>query len=251
MLKSSTSTCAAGVARFSASMLGVLAKYMKDVSVVRRLLFAVVFLSSELPEYWGVVLEFATRGEISKSSITPEQIKAITENLQVFNATAFVTDHQLQKELVFLQIPRKKPLGVILISPENNCLVCGSELKLRKDRSSSIVLYDDCLGTIPGAHFHKFCSRRTCSFVQHYGYYCIESQVIFNQNWNQLSYFISSRETGFSLKILRELDASVLIGQISFKQQADMYNYLHKTSCKEDRLGLIGTLSILVSLTPI
>ena len=35
-------------------MLGVLAKYIQDVSVVRRLLFAVVFLSPDLPMYWQV-----------------------------------------------------------------------------------------------------------------------------------------------------------------------------------------------------
>ena len=41
-------------------MLGVLAKYFQDVSILRRLLFAVVFLNPELPLFWGVVVEFAT-----------------------------------------------------------------------------------------------------------------------------------------------------------------------------------------------
>ena len=53
-------------------MLGVLAKYFQDITVLRRLLLAVVFLSPELPMFWAVVLEFATEGKIQKSSVTPK-----------------------------------------------------------------------------------------------------------------------------------------------------------------------------------
>jgi len=63
-------------------MLGVLAKYFKDVSVLRRLLFAAVFLSPELPMFWEVVVEFATGGKVSKASVTPDQVRAMVENLQ-------------------------------------------------------------------------------------------------------------------------------------------------------------------------
>ena len=82
-------------------MLGVLAKYIQDVSVLQRLLFAAVFLSPELPMFWGVVVEFATAGEVSKSSITPEQAKVLIENIQALNVAAFQTEHALQKELYF------------------------------------------------------------------------------------------------------------------------------------------------------
>ena len=47
------------------TMLGVIAKYIQDVSVIRRLLFTVVFLTPDLPMYWGVVIEFATAGKVS------------------------------------------------------------------------------------------------------------------------------------------------------------------------------------------
>ena len=72
-------------------MLGVLAKYIQDVSVVRRLLFAVVFLSPDLPMYWGVVLEFATAGKVPRSSVTPDQVKALVENIETRDMTAFQT----------------------------------------------------------------------------------------------------------------------------------------------------------------
>lgn len=77
-------------------MLGVLAKYFEDVSVLRRLLFAVVFLSPELPLFWGVVVEFATAGRVSKLSITPDQVKAIVENIHALNSAAFDTDQSAE-----------------------------------------------------------------------------------------------------------------------------------------------------------
>ena len=209
-------------------MLGILAKYFQDVSVLRRLLLAVVFLSPELPMFWAIVIEFATEGKVKKCSVTPDQVKTLIENLHELNAAAFQTDDALQKELILLSIPGKKPLGLPLISPVTSCALCGCQLQLRKDRYAPVVIYDDKFGTIPGVRFHKFCPQKSCSLTQHYGYYSTEDQVIFNADWASLPYFVSSRETCFSLEILRKLDAYALIGQISFKQQADIYNYLHQ-----------------------
>ena len=81
-------------------LLGVLAKYIQDVSVLRRLLFAAAFLSPELPIFLGLVVEFATSGNIYKSSITPELAKTLIENIQAFSAAAFESDHALQKEVI-------------------------------------------------------------------------------------------------------------------------------------------------------
>ena len=53
---------------------------------------------------------------------------------------------------------------------------------------------------------------------------------MFNGDWESLQYFASSRETFFSMEILIQADGHVLIGQLSFKQQADLYNYFHKYS---------------------
>jgi hypothetical protein len=102
-------------------MLGVLAKYIQDVSVVRRQLFVVVFLTPDLPIYWGLVIEFATAGKVSRSSVTPDQVKALIENIETLDATAFQTDHALQREMI-VTITGKKPLGIPLISPCTSCL---------------------------------------------------------------------------------------------------------------------------------
>ena len=99
---------------------------------------------------------------------------------------------------------------------------------LRKDRNTLVTIYDARLGTIPGTHFHKICQNHSCKVVQYYGYYTIESHVVFNSGWESLEYFSSSRDTFFSLNILQQADAHLLIGQLSFKQQAEIYNYGHK-----------------------
>ena len=39
-----------------------------------------------------------------------------------------------------------------------------------------------------------------------------------------LPYFLSTQETGFELSMLKKFDAELLIGQLSYKQKADIYN---------------------------
>lgn len=56
-------------------MLGTISKYIKDVSVVRRLLFAVMNLPKDLPNLWGVAVEFATQGQESRNALSAEQAK--------------------------------------------------------------------------------------------------------------------------------------------------------------------------------
>lgn len=51
--------------------------------------------------------------------------------------------------------------------------------------------------------------------------------VFFNSDWGKLKYFVSSKETVFTQTFLKKVDAEILIGQNSFLQLADMYNYIH------------------------
>ena len=81
---------------------------------------------------------------------------------------------------------------------------------MRSDKPSSIVIYDDYLGTVPATHY-------TLS----------DSLVHYNDNCTDLSYFISTRETAIATSLLKRLDAEVLIGQISYKQRAEIYNEVH------------------------
>ena len=60
-------------------MLEIIAKYIREVSVLRRLLFAVFFLSPDLPDLWNLV-QFAMDGKC-ESPVTAEQAKALSENI--------------------------------------------------------------------------------------------------------------------------------------------------------------------------
>lgn len=107
--------------------------------------------------------------------------------------------------------------------------MCSSKLSVREDRASVVTLYDDQLGTMPATHYAKYCRKKGCSYVQHYGFSTngAQSEVTYDQDWSLLPYFMSSQETAFSLEMLRRLDAEILHGQISYKQRADIYNDVH------------------------
>ena len=51
--------------------------------------------------------------------------------------------------------------------------------------------------------------------------------LTYDANWKELPYFISSREIAFDTKMLIQLDAEILIGVMSYKQRAEIYNYIH------------------------
>ena len=120
----------------------------------------------------------------------------------------------------------RRPLGLVLITLKKCCIVCGQKLTLRRDRPASITVYDN-LGPVPGSHFHKTFSNRTCNLKQYFGYYTIGSKTIFNANWRDLKYFVSSSLTTFSLSMLRRIDVEIVIGQLRYKQIADIFNQIH------------------------
>lgn len=77
------------------------------------------------------------------------------------------------------------------------------------------MIYDIKHGTVP-AHI-------SANFVQKglahlFNIMTSINRVMFNPDWNSLEYFLSSRDTGFSLEMLRQMDANAMIGHLSFKQ---------------------------------
>ena len=153
----------------------------------------------------------------------------LLENLQELNCVAFKTDTQLLKELVEFPLSNNKPIGLVLISDHKNCLSCNAKLLIRRDRPATVIVYTDSMGSVIGSHFHKYCSNINCHFVQYYGYNSSgeSNKVYYNQKWKSLPYFVSSRETVFSLSLLNCFNAEILLGQMSFKQCADVYNHIN------------------------
>ena len=85
-------------------MLALVAKYVKDISVLRRLLFAVSQLPPDLPNKWGIAVEFATQGKESRNQISPEQVKVFVENIHELDSTAFQSDDVILQDLVRVQV---------------------------------------------------------------------------------------------------------------------------------------------------
>ena len=66
-------------------MLGIVANHLKDVSVLRRLLFATSHLPQELPNIWEIVVEFATAGRVECNCVDPDTATALVENIRSFD----------------------------------------------------------------------------------------------------------------------------------------------------------------------
>ena len=97
-------------------MLALIAKYIKDMSVLRRLLFAVSQLPPDLPNLWGIAVEFATQGKESRNQVTAEQVKVFVENIHALDATAFQTDDVILQDLVKFMVK-------IIIIQVNHCVL--------------------------------------------------------------------------------------------------------------------------------
>ena len=188
--------------------------------------FAASFLPESMPSYWEKVAAFGVKGKESSNMITAEKARLLVENWKCLDPALFNTDDDLLGEIlgVYSSLPH---LGVVLLSPQECCLFCKSKLYVRADRSSKVVIYDIKYGTMPGTHYVKYCRRKGCNFNQHYGFYMVENGVVYNDNWKSLKYFMSSNETVFSMDFLRRFDVQLLVGQVSYKQQADIYNLVH------------------------
>lgn len=65
--------------------------------------------------------------------------------------------------------------------------------------------------------------------AQHYGFHTIgeDTDVIHDEDWADLPYFVSTHKTVFDMKLLKDFCAELLIGQVSYNQRCDVYNYIH------------------------
>ena len=204
------------------------AAVVSDAAVQRRMIFATHYLPHDLPNYWDIIARFSNQVNLEQSGISPESAKMTMENIHILSPQAFISDMELTKELIEMECNvTKQSLGIPLVPNQTNCISCGGNLLLRSDRPSRISLYTESLGTVPGTHYHKYCQnyRKGCRLVQYYGYHKTGSEnAEYSANWDTLPYFISTQETGFEIKFLKQFDVELLIGQVSYKQKADIYN---------------------------
>ena len=199
-----------------------------EPAVLRRMTFATFFVPKDVPHYWNIVANFANQACSGKSVVTPESARMAMENLQVLSMKAFSSDEHLAKEIIASEYcVTKQTLGVPLVPKQCVCRLCGGKLLVHSDRPSRMTLYTESLGTVPATHFHKYCNnhRRGCKFIQFYGYHKSgDGGAHYSEDWMELPYFLSSQETGFEMALLKQFDVELLIGQLSYKQKASIYN---------------------------
>ena len=95
----------------SVAMLAI-SKYIKNVSVVRNLVFAVMNFSKDLPSLWGVAVEFATWGQETRQNLNAEQAKLLVQNMQELDLLDFDSDKELLQDLMeFQAVFFSGPLG--------------------------------------------------------------------------------------------------------------------------------------------
>ncbi|KXJ06830.1 uncharacterized protein LOC114576501 [Exaiptasia diaphana] len=119
------------------------------------------------------------------------------------------------------------PLGAVLISNNNICRFCGSQLRVknRAKQVAKVVIYDEQKGTFLASHYTKFCTKESCKFRQYYGKYTLTGDdMYFDPDWMQNRYFLSTSETAFDMDLLKNFDHQLLIGQISYQQKSRIYN---------------------------
>ena len=207
--------------------------------MVHRLCFAARSLPVGIPQYWEIVKDFSLKGK-KNAVLSTEECRVFVENMVTLQEGVFDSDIKLTRELVKVnKADPKRPekIGLVLVSPNLFCILCKAKLYVRADRSSLAVIYDHELGTMPTIHYTRYCRTKGCSFQQHYGYYSKgdTDSIIYNSDALDQTYFMASRETGFTLNLLRRLDSECLIGQISYKQAAEIYNNYNKYDLTSDQ----------------
>ena len=152
------------------AMLSKLSTHIKDPSVLRRAEFAATFYPRSMPFFWNHLASFSLMKREHRNSFTIEEARQFIENVEVLNKDALATDFQLVDDIIgMVRMGTGIPLGVVHISSKESCRNCGSKLYVRADRPSTITIYNDSMGTLPGTHYTKYCRSGGCSLQQHYG----------------------------------------------------------------------------------
>ena len=184
-------------------------------------------MPNDFPQFWETVAKFGNLAS-SKQEITAESARITVENIQALKPNIFISDSELINQMVQMEYSvTGKQLGIPLVSDEKTCLVCGGLLLMRNDRPSYLTLYTESMGTVCATQFYKYCQnyRKGCNFTQYYGYHNLGNRKVrYNDTWMSLPYFVSTQETGFEMSLLKRFDLELLIGQLSYKQKADIYN---------------------------
>lgn len=223
-------------------MLSALLRGITDFSVISRGLYYFTHIPRAFPEFGHRLFSFATKGNkdaVTCDMVNEESFLALSSNLvSLYNLTG---SEDLWKELHDASIKEGMyGLGVILISKKSTCRLCGKQLTAKTSRVVNVMVYHKTRGSFMGCRIPKVCSNRSCKLIQHYGYYTIGESKFYDEDWQENDYLLSSGKTAFDMKLLRKFEVEILLGKLSFKEKADIYNEMYAydaliTKAEDDR----------------
>jgi len=97
----------------------------KDVSVLRRLTYAAASLNKDVPGYSELVSRFGFKKSVCP--VSEEKLTVFIENVEYLDRGAFMKERDLFAELIHMEGFQGKPLGIVLISPNNTCKLCNGK----------------------------------------------------------------------------------------------------------------------------
>ena len=142
--------------------------------------------------------------------MTREQLTAMTGNLLSFYIAK--NEETLWTELHGSSLKDGKyGLGVVLISKKESCRLCGNVLVAKFTKAVNVIVYHEAHGTFMGCRVPKVCRNKCCKMIQHYGYYTVEDNKFYEEDWEkQQEYFLSKGKTA---------EVEVLIGKLSSRKK--------------------------------
>lgn len=211
-------------------MLSSLLRGISDLSVITRGLFYFTQIPRAFPDFGKKLFEFATNGKkdcVARESVNADSFLALTSN--VTSLYSLKNEEDLWREIHDASLKEGKyGLGAVLVSEKNVCRLCGKELRVKASRIVNVVIYHETRGTFLGCRIPKLCSGRSCNMVQHYGYYTLGEKKYYDEDWEEHEYLLCSGKTAFEIRMLKKFEIEILLGKLSFKEKADIYNDVHE-----------------------
>ena len=197
--------------------------------MIYRGLYYFTHIPRAFPEFGNRLFAFATKGNkdaVKCDMVNAESFLALSSNLvSLYNLTG---NEDLWKEVHDASLTEGMfGFGVVLLSEKGSCRLCSKQLTAKTSRVVNVVVYHETKGSFMGCRIPKVCSNRSCNLIQHYGYYTIGESKYYDEDWQQNDYLLSSGKTAFDLKLLRKFEVEILLGKLSFKEKADIYNEVH------------------------
>lgn len=79
----------------------------------------------------------------------------------------------------------KYGFGVVLIFDKESCRLCGNVLVAKFTKVVNVIVYYEVRGIFMGCRVSKVCRNKYCKMIQRYGYYIVEDNKFYDEDWEK------------------------------------------------------------------